>query len=110
MWEIIGWVAVGSAALFGVICALWLMADRFGGAYLSAIVRIFDQTAREQLDLLLSGAKETFGGRREIVVLLSAKLPPLTVDELALLQRYSADIYVICESDPMREHESKEKT
>lgn len=95
MWEILFWVAFSTAALFGMICALWLLADAIGGSRLSAVVRVLDRQDRENLDLLLSQAKETFGGRREIVALISSALLPLSAQELALLQRYSAQMYEV---------------
>ena len=95
MWELVCYVAVAVAAVFGVICALWLLADWLGGSRVGVVVRVLDQASREQLDLLLSEAKDAFGGRREIVVLLSDEQPALTAQEIALLQRYQAQVYVV---------------
>ena len=74
--------------------------DAIGGSRLSAVVRVLDRQDREQLDLLLSQAKETFGGRREIVALISSALLPLSAQELALLQRYGAQIYEVAPACP----------
>lgn len=95
MWELVCYVAVAVAAVFGVVCALWLLADWLGGSRIGVVVSVFDSVTRGQLDLLLEEAKEVFGGRREIVVLFSEDQPSLTVEELALLQRYDAQIYVV---------------
>lgn len=95
MWELFLWVALGAAAIFGVICAIWLLADGICGSGMVLAVRIFDDEAREQMDLLLSEAKDTFGGRREIVVLLERSQRPLTWQEVALLQRYGARVYEV---------------
>lgn len=99
MWELLLWIAVGAAAIFGVICALWLLADLICGSRMVLAVRIFNDAAREQMDLLLSEAKEAFGGRREIVVLLDRSQPPLTLGEVALLQRYGAQVYEVGERE-----------
>lgn len=95
MWEPLLYVAIGAAAIFGVICALWLLADLIGGKSPGLAVKVFDVKAREQLDLLLSEAKDAFGGRREIVVLWERTQLPLTLEELALLQRYGAQVYEV---------------
>ncbi len=95
MWELLFWIAFGAAAIFGVICALWLLADLICGSRQVLAVRVFDEQAREQLDLLLGEAKDAFGGRREIVVLLDRNQPPLTLEEIALLQRYGAQVYEV---------------
>ena len=62
-------------------------------------VRVSDAHSREQLDLLLSEAKDTFGGRREIVVLWSREQLPITLEEFALLQRYGAQVYEVGERE-----------
>ncbi len=95
MGEIAAWVAVAVAAAFGLICALWLLLDALCRRRLCVAVCIPDANAREQLDLLLLEARGRFCGRREIVVLLADELPPLTVDEIALLQRYDARAYEV---------------
>ena len=95
MWSVLFWVVAGVLAIFGLICALWLLSDWLCGSSVCLALRICDNTAREQLDLLLSEAKDTFGGRREIVVLLSCDQAPLTPDEMALIERYRAQICMI---------------
>ena len=95
MWGILFWVAFSTAAVFGLICALWLVADWLCGSRVGVAVRILDAESREHMDLLLSEAKDLFGRRRDIVVLLSEDQPPLTAEEIALLQRYSVHIYIV---------------
>lgn len=95
MWEILFWVAFATAAIFGLICALWLIADMICGRRVPVAVRVFEREMRDQLDLLLAEARESFGGRREILVLLDQEQPPLTLDEIALLQRYDAKVYEV---------------
>ena len=47
MWEILFWVAFSTAAVFGLICALWLLADWLCGSRTGVAVRILDHEARE---------------------------------------------------------------
>ena len=95
MWEILFWVAFSAAAVFGLICALWLLADWLCGSRIGVAVRILDHEARENMDLLLSEAKDLVGRRRDIIVLLSEEQPPLTTEEIALLQRYGVHVYIV---------------
>ena len=95
MWELLFYVAMATAAVFGLICALWLLADLLCGSRVGVAVRVMYTEDREHLDLLLSEAKDLFGRRRDIVVLLSREQPPLNAQEVALLQRYHAQLYII---------------
>ena len=95
MWEMVLGVSVAVFAIFGLICALWLLLGWICGSRVALAVRVLDAQSRAQLDLLLAEAKDAFGGRRDIIVLLSDEQPPLAADEIALLQRYDAQIYVV---------------
>ena len=95
MWETVLGIALAVLAVFGLICALWLLIGCLCGSHIALAVRVFDQRSREQLDLLLAEAKDTFGGRRDILVLLSDEQEPLCAEEIALLQRYDAHVYVV---------------
>ena len=95
MWELLFWIALSTAAVFGVIAALWLLADLLCGSRVGLAVRIMDDEARKNMDLLLSEARDRFGRRRDIVVLLSEEQPPLAAEEIALLQRYGVHVYIV---------------
>ena len=95
MWNMALGIALAVFAVFGLICAVWLLIGCLCGSRIALAVRVFDKASREQLDLLLAEAKDAFGGRRDVVVLLSDEQEPLCAEEIALLQRYDAHLYVV---------------
>lgn len=98
MWILLLKIAGAAFAVFGVLCAVRLLLSLLRGESVSVAVRVADETARGQLDLLLHEARYVGWGRYPIVLLLDAALlarQPLTLEELALLSRYGAQPCVL---------------
>ena len=99
MWLLFLNIAGVALAVFGLLCAIYLLLELIPCEGVSVAVRIADDTARQQLDLLLSEAHYTKGMRRSpIIVLYNAALllqQPLTPEERALLDRYRVES-VLC--------------
>lgn len=98
MWVLLLKIAGAAFAVFGVLCAVRLLLSLLRCESVSVAVRVADETARGQMDLLLHEARYVGWGRHPIVVLLDAALlarQPLTLEELALLSRYGAQPYVL---------------
>ena len=98
MWILLLKIAGAAFAAFGVLCAVRLLLSLLRGESVSVAVRVADETARGQLDLLLHEARYVGWGRYPIVLLLDAALlarQPLTLEELALLSRYGAQPCVL---------------